>query len=53
MPRQKRAMAGSSSGQLPLFLATGSCFTQSKMNKHELVVKRPQISGVIHSPHLG
>lgn len=46
-------MAGSSSGQVTLFLATGSCFTQSKMNKHELVLKQPQISDVIRSPHLG
>lgn len=43
-------LAGSSSGQVTPFLATGSCFTQSKMNKHELVLKQPQISDAIHSP---
>lgn len=49
-PQQCQRWPGSSSGQVTPFLATGSCFTQSKMNKHELVLKQPQISDAIHSP---
>lgn len=53
VPGQEWAMVGSSCRQVTPSLATGSCFTQSKMNKHELALKQPQVSDVIHSPHLG
>lgn len=50
--REIVAMAGSSCGQVTPFLAAGSCFTQSKMGKCELLLKQPRVSDGTRAPCL-